>query len=418
MLDRTQAPPVKQVSNITLPEIESHELYDGGKLYIHREKNTNAFKVEILANAGNTHAPNAELVQLTMKMLAEGTTKKSGHQLSEHIDSIGSFLEISPGFDNSSIGLFGLKKYFKENIQLLAEMLYSPAFSAQSLDTLRQKEKNKLKLNLEKGSYLSSVNLRASLFSQHPYGYRISLEGIENISIEDIREFHNNYVKAFEIYLSGDIPEDATKIVSTIFNHGANQINKPQLSHEGITIENSIVRDEKYIQSSIKLGKRLFNRTHQDYLKFMLANEILGGYFGSRLMKNIREDKGFTYGIYSSLYSLKQSGYFLISTDVKGTHEQETLQEIQKEIEQLQNELVTEQELETVKNYMCGSFINSFSSPFSSITKFKTLNTQGIPFEFYNSYINQILDTSSNDVLHLANEYIQFPSLVSSIVGS
>ncbi|KYG76869.1 MULTISPECIES: M16 family metallopeptidase [Roseivirga] len=417
MLDRTQAPPIRQVSNITLPEIEDYDLGQGGKLYLHRESNTNAFKVEILTKAGNISAKNAASVQLTLKMLAEGTKKRTGHQLSEQIDSLGSFLEISPSFDHSSVAIYGLKKHFKENLSLLSEMLYTPEFNQKSLKLLKEREINKLQMNLEKGSYLSSTNLRKTLFNGHPYGYILSIEDLESVSIDEIKALYQSSVLSFDVYLSGDIPIDAVQVIQHLFGTNIQYTTRSGLEHFQAFGESICHRDKKFVQSSIKQGKRLFNRSHPDYLKFMVSNEILGGYFGSRLMKNIREEKGYTYGVYSSLYSLKHAGYFLISTDVKGENEKETLEEISREIYTLQDQLIQESELETVKNYMCGSFINSFSSPFAAITKFKTVNTQEVEFSFYEQYIDQVLNTTAQDVLGLACKYLDPASLRTSIAG-
>lgn len=417
MLDRTQAPPIRPVSNIILPEIESYKLPNGGNLYIHRETNTNAFKVEILTKGGNVSAANAATVQLSMKMLAEGTGNRNGHQISEHIDSLGSFLEITPGFDHSSISIYGLKKFFKENIQILSEMLYESSFEQKALNVLKEKEENKLKMNQEKGSYISSINLRKSLFPEHPYGYCLSKEDIQNLSTEDIQAFHNSSILSFDIYLAGDPPESAVQIIETFFNSSRSFL-YPSLDANSPKPETIAVRDAKFIQSSIKIGKRLFNRSHPDYFKFIVTNEVLGGFFGSRLMKNIREDKGFTYGIYSSLYPLNHEGYFLISTDVKGENEQETLNEIKKEILTLQEQLIEDSELETVKNYMIGSFVNSFSSPFASITKFKTLNSSNIDFEFYQQYIDQVRSVSANQIQQTALEYLDYSSMTVSLVGA
>lgn len=416
MLDRTQAPPIHQIRNISLPEIETHPLNAGRKLYIHREKNTQAFKIEVLCNAGNISAANAAQVQLGLKMLNEGTKGKTGHQVSEYIDSLGSFLEIAPGFDHSSISIYGLKKYFKENIKVLSEIVYQPSFNNEAYTSLKEREKNKLKMNLEKGAYLSSVNLRKILFENHPYGYTQSIEEIDRLQIEEVISFHQ-YIKSFDIYLAGDIPEDAVQVVQEYFNENFPSDEDYELADtipEGKNIE---VRDAKYIQSSIKLGRRLFNRSHPDYFKFIVTNELLGGFFGSRLMKNIREDKGYTYGIYSSLYPLKHGGYFIISTDVKGENEKDTLGEINKEIDLVNSELVLEDELEVVKNYMIGTFVNSFSSPFASITKFKTLNTQSIDFSFYSRYIEHIRLVKPVDILNTANQYLDTKGLSRSIVG-
>ncbi|HEY9117317.1 MAG TPA: pitrilysin family protein [Roseivirga sp.] len=417
MLDRSKAPRVHPVNNIKLPDIEKHSLSGGGFLYYHREHNSSAFKLEIVCKAGNINAKNATEAQLGLKILGEGTINLSGLQLSNQIDSLGSFIEFTPGFDHSSISIYGLKKYFKENLKLLSEILYKPAMDSSSLKLLKEKEQNKLRLNFEKSSYLSSVNLRTIIFGNHPYGFNVSSDDLDKLTVNDLSLFHSNFIKSFDIYLSGDISAANISEIKKVFfeNHSTS---KQEVNLEIPANKRIEHRDAKFVQSSIKLGKRLFNRTHPDYFKLIVTNELFGGFFGSRLMKNIREEKGYTYGIYSALYPLNDLGYFLISTDVKAENEKDTLQEIEKELSKLSSEIVSAEELETVKNYMIGSFINSFNSPFAPITKFKTVNCQNLTLDFYANYIERIKSIQPDDIRSAASQYLQFESLAISIAGA
>lgn len=419
MVNRTIAPPIQEVRDIKLPEIQAIEV-GNTKVYAHLEPGSGTVKVELLTRGSQLHADKAALTQLSLRMLNEGTLSKTAFQLAETIDSMGSFLEITPGFDYSSISLFGLSKYFEENVQLLSEVIYSPRFDKDDLQRLKIKESDKLKLNLEKGSYVSSVNMRKVLFGQaHPYGRHLTFEDIQSLTTEHLQVFHEQFISNFDIYISGDLPGNFEDLILKHFG----QRHKSKLP-ESIRMDAAVVphdieqRDNKYIQSSIKLGKRLFTRTHPDYFPFIVTNELFGGFFGSRLMKNIREDKGYTYGIYSNLYSLLHDGYFLISTDVKGEFELQTLDEIFKELEVLRTELVPYEELEVVKSYMIGVFVNSFSSPFASIDKFKTLNSQHIDITFYKGYISEIKKVQPEDVHTMARAYLSEDSLTKSIVGA
>lgn len=416
VLDRTVPPVVHDVEDINVPIIDSTTI-NGINLYSCLESNTGTFKIELLTKGSQLYASTAALSQLSFRMLNEGTRNKSSTQLAESIDSLGSFFEITPGFDYSSVSIFGLAKYFQKNIQLLSEVIYESKFDHSNLESLKTKELDKLKLNLEKGSYISSINLRKSLFgSEHAYGKHLRSSEINSISVEQIKSFHSTRTCDFDIYLSGNLPKNYKEIISKHFhspeNHALDQkLTLPKSS------EDTFHKNEKLIQSSIKIGKRLFNRDHPDYFSFIVTNELLGGFFGSRLMKNIREEKGLTYGIHSALYPLLHSGYFLISTDVKAENQHETVDEIIKEINLLRNELVSVNELETVKNYMIGVFTNSFSSPFASIDKFKTLNSQGISLEFYQHYVSKVRNIDPKMIIDCANQFLSPESLTHSIAG-
>ena len=417
MLDRTQAPPIYRIQDLSLPEIEDYDLPNGRKLYVHHERNTEAFKVELVTNGGNIDSPNAAFVQLGMKMLNEGTKQKNSSTLSSTIDGLGSFLEISPGFDSSSIAIYGLKKFYLENIRLLSEIIYESGFDPKTLDKLKSKQLNKYKLNLQKSSYISSIGLRAELFKGHPYGYTLIEKQIADTDIADLKQHWRKNIQSFDIYISGDLPDDFKQIILDQFV----KIQKSQTSE--FTIVNSGKkkldhRTPKFIQSSIKAGKTLFNRHHPDYFQFIVMNELFGGFFGSRLMKNIREDKGYTYGIYSSLLAMNHAGYFLISTDVKKDFESNTIEEIKREILELQNALVSKEELQIVKNYMLGSFVNSFSSPFAAISKFKLVNNQGLELSYYQKYLKQVPQVTAEQIQGMAQKYLELNSLTWSIAGS
>jgi len=416
-LDRSTPPLVHDVTDIDLPSVRSVSV-NGIDTHSYLDQGSGTFKIELLTKGSQLYSKTSALSQLAVRLLNEGTKSKSAATLAEAVDSLGSFLEVSPGFDYASISIYGLAKYFEENLQILSELIYQPDFSDASLDKLKNREVDKLKTNLEKSSYISSINLRKSLFgSQHAYGKHLQSSELLSITVDDITSFHSNHTEHFDVYIAGDLPNNFEGLIGKYFQPFTGATQHPDISNPTDKAVDVSYKDHKFVQSSIKLGKRLFNRGAADYFKFIVLNELLGGFFGSRLMKNIREEKGFTYGIHSNLYSLLHDGYFLIGTDVNKENEQETIDEIFKEIRLLQSNIVSEEELDTVKNYMIGVFLNSFSSPFAQIDKFKTLHSQGIDHGFYNRYVSSVKGVSAEILLETANEYLKTDSLTHSVAG-
>lgn len=418
MIDRRQAPPIQPIDRLQLPAVQSSILKNGTQVFFILDKSVEAFKIEAITAAGFSAAQHAPEAILAHKMLLEGTINKPGSQLIEEIDSIGSFLEATPSFDHGTVSLFGLSRYFNHNISLFQEVLTRASFEPEHLENLRKKELNRLKLNLEKAPYLASVHLRSLLFPGHPYGFSSNEKEIKTVSQRSLKRFYDNYISEYALFLSGHLPEDFLDQLNMAFDARPFQAQ----AHSTAKViadqkKDQVVRNERFIQSSIRIGKVLFNRSHPDYLDFLVLNEVLGGYFGSRLMKNIREDKGYTYGISSHLYALQDTGYFTIGTDVNYEAEEDTLVQIQKEINLLQTELISEEELQLVKNYLLGSFTNSLSAPFAAIDKFKVLQRQGLDLSFYDSYIDSIQSVSAERLMDLANQYLQWDSLSLSIVG-
>lgn len=419
MLDRKVAPSFKPITKVNIPEIYSENLPNGRKVYFRNDDAVEVFKIELVIKAGSWYTDQYNLIGLTLKVLNEGTRKKTAHELAEAIDFAGSFTEFSPGFDRSSISFYGLSKFFEQNIQLLSEIIHEPLFDQGQFDSLKKKEVQKLELNLEKGSYLSSVGLRTSLYGNgHPYGRQNTVEEIQAVELEQVKAFYLSNFSDFDIFVTGKLPEGFLSLLSKEFGQSKIKL-VAEKKHQSVVIaEKKVeVRKTTFIQSSIKVGKRLFNRTHPDYMKFMVSNELLGGFFGSRLMKNIREDKGYTYGIYSHLYSLNNDGYFNIGTEVNGENEQATLEEIFKEIGKLQTELVDKTELETVKNYMAGSFAGSLSSTFAIMDKFKSVHYQGKNMSFYENYLDNIYTVSSADINEMINKHLKTDSFYTFIAG-
>jgi predicted Zn-dependent peptidase len=332
---------------------------------------------------------------------------------------LGAFIEFNPGFDNSSISIYGLTKHFQKIAELLSEIIQSPKFDETEFETLKSKEFERIQLNEEKNSYLSSIELRKNIFgANHPYGNSATLSETESTTITDVKGFFNSNFDDFEIFVSGKLPETFETQLNGFF--GANSIRHVSKRNHDLNQDSgkgsNIIRPNS-VQSSIKIGKPLFRRNHRDYVKFLVTNELLGGFFGSRLMKNIREEKGLTYGIFSHIYSLNNEGYFSVSTDCKGDFAQQVIDEVLKEIETLQSTPVERNELETVKNYMLGSFTSSVATPFALMDRFKAVYYQGLNYDYYDMYFDTIRNLTPDDIQHQSKKYLELNSLITCSVG-
>ena len=420
MLDRTSSPSFHQIQAFDIQKVKEDRLSNGIPLFHINTGSQEVFRIEILLRTGSWYAENYAHVPLTLKMLNQATLNRSSNDMANALDALGAFIEFNPGFDFSSIHLYGLSRYFTPLVKLLAELLTEPAFKTDEFELLKKKELQKLSVKLEKTSYVSSVHLRTALFGMsHPYGKSLSEDEITEAGLEDIKSFYQEHFNDFDIVLSGALPPHFINDLEDTFGQLESKTNAFPKTIPSIQTDPNEIRiaKESALQSSIKIGKCLFNRAHEDYIKLKVANEILGGYFGSRLMKNIREDKGLTYGIYSHLYALNHSGYFMIGTDVKKELTNQAIEEIYKEIKLLNSELVTEDELETVRNYMLGSFVSSIDSPFSLADKFKAIHYQGLNYGFYKSFFETVSTISPEEILQISQKYLQPDSLINCIVG-
>ena len=418
MLDRTTQPLFKEIGSFDIKQAENAQLENGRNVFLLNHGTQPIFKLELVIKAGNWFANRPEWVPLTLKMLNEGTLKRSGIEMANEIDSLGAFIEFTPGFDFSSINIYSLSKHFESIVLLLSEVIKEPRFDEGDFTPLKKKEVQRLKLNQEKTSYLASIALRKSIFgSEHPYGRSLEINRLEELNLPDIKSYYHSNFDDFDILVSGLISEGWVEILNRHFGQKPIAKAKDELdiwpnSSSGITTEK-----KDSVQSSIQIGKRLFNRSHSDYIPFLVMNKLLGGFFGSRLMKNIREDKGLTYGIYSHLYALNNEGYFSIATDVKGELTQKAIDEILKEVRLLQTELAPEDELETVKNYMLGTFSTSVSTPFALMDRFKAVYYQNLDYGYYQDYFNTVKSIEAVDLLEQCEKHLAIDSLITCVVG-
>lgn len=422
-LDRTQSPPFQAIQEVRLPTVQTQQLANGIPLHVIAVAQQPVLRLECVFEAGTWYEQVPNSAFFAIKMLAEGTSTRSSAQISEYFDRYGAFLELSSGPDRASIVVYCLTKFLPNILPVLRELLTEPTFPQKELDDLRNITLQNLRVNYEKNAYLAGVLFREKLFgAQHPYGRSQRPEAIEALTRADIANFYETAIRnrPFQIVLAGEAGENEVLLINREL--GQLSIQNGVLSANDFTAvadDNTPVLAEKpeSVQSSIRLGRRLFTRAHPDFFKTLVTNEILGGYFGSRLMKNIREEKGFTYGISSNIPSFRRNGYFLIGTDVNKENTQQTLDEIAKEIRILQTELVSEDELQTVKNYMAGEFVGSLNTPFEIADRYKVILLDGLPADFLTTYIQKLRSVTPEEVMQTANQYLAIDSLREVIVG-
>jgi predicted Zn-dependent peptidase len=305
---------------------------------------------------------------------------------------------------------------------LVFEIIQQATFPKEEFDKEIAIEIQKSKLNWQKTAFSASQIFRSQLFPNDPYGRVSNTESLQEITREDLVEFHQTcwLDKQPTIFLSGQISSDAIACVASLVEKSSKQsittIERPSIiSTPAICTHES---RENALQCSIRMGQVSMNRQNTDYYKFSVLNTILGGFFGSRLQKNIREEKGFTYGISSSIVPLKRAGYWAVGTDVNKENAAETCSEIRREISELQANLIPSDELEIVKSYLMGSFTGELTQAFDIADKLKVIYLEGLPLDFYDHFQHQIMACTSKDLRELANQYLDPSNLHEVIVGA
>lgn len=421
MLDRRTAPPYRRITDIYLPPPVTQYLSNGIPLHVIKAGQLDVVKLEFIFKAGSWYEPKKGVSYFATHMLREGTVSKDSKLISDFIDRYGAFLHLSAELDFATVSLYTLSKHLYALVPLMSDIINNAVFPEEELKTLKNIKIQSIKVNDEKNSVVASKKFREALFGPvYPYGRSLETEDVAKIKKDDLRKFYTEWFgNNFEVIVSGKVEDSHIKLVNEYFGHDP-LIDEPQPNEPGSyssgdrTIN---IQKANSLQSSIRMGKVLFKKTHPDYIKMRVVNEILGGYFGSRLMKNIREEKGYTYGIFSRIVNLKHGGYFIIGADVKKEFASDTVIETYKEIEKLKNEPVGEDELQTVKNYMTGKFLSGINTPFDLADKFKSVYLLGLNYDFYKDYVKTINEIDAITVMEVANQYFKEGSFTEVLVG-
>jgi predicted Zn-dependent peptidase len=421
MLDRSIAPAAFPVDKVIFPKPNHFTLTNGIEVWVVSAGEQEVFKLELSTKAGAIHSPLAGLAGMTASLMKRGTASRTAQEIHQNFDFFGAFWDVQASLDHGTFTVYGLNKHFNSLIPLVAEMLQEATFPAEEVEKELEIERQKTKLSWEKTSYSASQKFRAQLFPNDPYGRFTVAADFDKL---DQQTLVNQYKLTWAsqkpvIFLSGKISEE--QMASLDQTLGKLKFNSSELLIPSLTSASQPIqlREEKEgsVQSSIRFGLPAISRKHPDYFHFSLMNTVLGGYFGSRLQKNIREEKGFTYGISSSLAPYPRGGYWVVGTDVNGENVDATLAEIKKEISLLQNDLVPEEELATVKNYLVGSFTGELTQAFDIAEKVRVIQLDGLAPDFYDQFQDQIQNIQAQDIRDMATKYLNLDKMHEVIVG-
>jgi predicted Zn-dependent peptidase len=423
-LNRTVAPENHPIDSIDIFAPEQFKLSNSIPVYSLSAGSHEVVKVEVIFNAGAAHHANPLIPSFTSSMLEEGTKNKTAAQIADAIDDYGAFLEVDHDKDFSSVILYSLNKYLPQTLPVILEIITEASFPEPEWEIMRSNRLQHYQVNLGKVSYLAGKKFQELLFRGTAYGTPFGESEYRKATAENLNEFWKGYfnLSQCQVLLSGKIDDLVKETVSDVFGHFAvpsHSFNNKLLGQTQVKpIEREhFVLKEDAIQSAIRIGRRLFPKNHPDYFSMKVLSTVLGGYFGSRLMSNIREDKGYTYGIGSGISALKEDGFFYISTEVGSDVCKAALQEIYAEISLLQQELVPIQELQLVKNYLLGNLLKSFDGPFERMDRFKGTHFFGLDLNFFHRYTDAIRNTTPEQLQRLAQVWLQKDDLIELVVG-
>jgi len=355
-------------------------------------------------------------------LLFSGTARKTSEQIAEEIDVNGTYIFKNCDYYNFGLTIYGQRDKFPAILERIRSYIEECIFPETELDIFKSRKLSELEINLQKTSFRAGRAINSMVLGDaHPYSQRSDRELIESVNSQDLSKYRDELLSEVILIYTGN---NSSEIKGICEAFGFKTMEKlPETIVDAKTDSSSISEDfihiESSTQNSIRMGKIIPGRRHEDHFKIALFNLIYGGYFGSRLMKNIREDKGLTYGIHSSVTGFRDYSYFRINSDCNSELSDLVLEETLKELKTLQTELVAEDELETARNYYTGALLRNFDGPFNLSDRLKSSLELGTyqPGTYYAESFSKIQNVSASDILEVANNYFDIQTLKHCIAG-
>lgn len=413
MPDRKSAPAIIDAVNfdLQLKQAEVFSLRNGVQVYAVNAGAEDVISFEWVYYAGNSFEEKNLVAGTANFLLRNGTSSKTAFQINEHFEYYGSYLNRACYNETATITLHCLSKHVNELLPVVKELLTESAMPQDELDIYKQNMQQRLKVNLKKSEFVAGRLIDTYLYGEnHPYGKYSRLEDFDTLNREQLLAFYKKYYQQgkFMLFVAGKLPVDIDKLLDNYFGDlVAGNVTIPAASQYPATQKKyRITNDENGVQGSIRLGRHFPTRHHPDFKKVQILNTLLGGFFGSRLMSNIREDKGYTYGIHSYLQNHINESAWIITTEAGKDVCEATIEEVYKEMKVLREELVDEEDLLLVRNYMMGSILGDLDGPFQIIARWKNLVLNNLTQQYFYDSINTIKTISSEELQQLAQKYL------------
>lgn len=423
-----QAPPIHKISRVQIPKTETYRLDNGIEVYQLPIPAQQVLKLELIFKAGRAEEPYPIVARAVAKLLKAGTRTHSAAELSDLLEYYGTKLKIVDDLDFSVLQVYTLSKHVEAILQILQEILSEPIFPQQELDKFVNRNKERLKLDIQKPDFVAYRVFTQALFDPtHPYYYNSSPELYDALQQNTLANFYKQAYSAevCKIVVTGDVQGLApllNKHIGQLFTEKREGLT-PKLfdtiynKEQPQPIYQQINPQAPSSQACIRIGKACMDKKHPDFAGFYILNVLLGGYFGSRLMQNLREDKGYTYGVYSSIDEMRLAAYYCIETEVIAEAAADAVLQIHTEMERLQTDLVKSKELETLKSYLMGAYLNHLDGFFNLSNLWSECVRAGVDFSHIETLVQTTQEIQPKTLRALAQAYFQKADLQQVIIN-
>jgi zinc protease len=416
-LNRKVAPPIKDAKEfeLELPPYTKYTLSNGVNVYAIDMGKVDAMMISWIFDAGNSYETKTGVAAAVNTLLKNGTSTRKAFDISEHFEYYGAYLNRACHHETAELTLHCLTQHFRELVPVVAELVTDSIYPAGELAIYKKNAQQRLQVNLKKSDFVAARLIDSYLYgATHPYGKYSSEEDYQALQQEDLVAFFGQQYRngACRIIAAGKLPGD---LVSQLEAHfGGLPLHAPATGaavpsrpiQPAAQKKYHVVNDPDGVQGSIRIARNFPNRHHPDFQKVQVLNNVFGGFFGSRLMTNIREDKGYTYGIYSYLVNNRQESALVISTEAGKEVCAPTIEEVYKEMNLLREELVDEDELEMVRNFAIGTVLGDLDGPFHVASRWKSILLNGLDENYFREGIRIVKTITPEELRQLAIKYL------------
>ena len=472
-------PPTIQATSFALRRPEEHFLPGGTPLYIIEAPGTGALRLDVVFPAGKQHEIHPLQSYYASQALRYGCQGYTAAEFAERIDYYGAGLRSSVFMNRTCISLVTLKKHFASTVELMRRMLATPAYDEERLRIRCDADKAQLRVNLQKGSFVAMRTLRQSIYgNQHPCGTLVTPDDYDTLTSQHLRDYYDRYLSKgpCRLYLSGDVDDDTLAVLQSQLStvngqrstvNGQQSIVNCELSivnydtsyqdsllarHSSSRLDSALAALRNYdaahqdsllarhsssrldsalaalrncqlvslpgaVQDSIRIGCPMMDIGHPDYAPMRVLATVLGGYFGSRLMQNVREEKGYTYDIGAHFVTAIPQTLFCIYCEAQAGKAREVIDEVCKEMHRLQTELIPDDELRMVRNYMAGDLCRNYETAFDLIDAYLFEERLALPATHFDEVFDAVQTVSPQRLRQLAQQYLR-PEMMHAVVVS
>ena len=424
-----KAPVNKNVLKVKLPRAEEASLPNGLRVVLLRSTKVPTFNMQMVVLSGglSDKADYRGVASSTAALLREGTAKRTSKDIAEQVDAVGATLFANSGLSSmtSTVSVAGLVENLDQSLELFADVVRNPSFPQAEIDKYKTRTLAQLQNQRSIPQFLAAEQFQRAIYgTTHPASLiSTPVESIQKLTTKDLAEFHSTYYRPNNAILAivGDVTlkEVMPKIEKAFGDWQKGDVPAATIPPAPIQSASRIVLIDRpgSVQTVLQLGTLGIERTSPDYFAVLMADRVLGGGPSGRLFLNLREDKGYTYGAYSSFGGSRFRGTWVSSSEVRTDVTEGAMKEFMYELNRMRDQVVPAEELENAKRAIVGSFALSLDQPQSLLQNIITQKLYNLPADYWDTYPQKVAAITAEDVQRVAQKYIDLGHLQVVAVG-